>query len=471
MEVDSIEEITTQGESQTVEFKKSLTQLKGAMESLCAFLNTEGGTIIIGANQRGEFIGQDISDNSQQEIANEITKIEPFPNSLNIHYSPIMNSSRKLIIISCQTGANAPYTYDGRAFYRNQSSTMRMPQLRYQQLLRQRDVSPQLFWESHPFPGATIEDLDHLEVQKTLEIAVNINRLDPKVLSEPLEDSLMRLDLVKQNQVTNAAMVLFAHSANTALPQCCIKLARFRGNTEHDGFIENQTVQGNAFQLIKAANEFIMRHLPVTSLFDESQFERRDEPTLPILVLREALSNAICHRDYSTLGGTITIAIFDDRMELWNNGSLPQMLSLDDLTKKHKSYLRNHAIAHIFYLRRLVESWGTGTTRMIALCKDQGIPIPVFDEYAGGVSVTFTFKHPIGNTHIDDQHPLTLTVRQQQLLDLFKHYQQLSTPEILEKLTDPPSDRMIRKDLTVLRNHGHIQLIGHGKNAAWILIA
>ena len=280
----------------------------------------------------------------------------------------------------------------------------------------------------------------------------------------------MKFELTRNGKLTNAAMVLFAKSVAFYFPQCMIKMARFRGKTQLEGFIDNQMVDGNAFQIMKAANDFLMRHLPVASFFVDTQMERIDKPILPVLAIREALSNAICHKNYSIQNSAITLAIFDDRLEIWNCGTLPSSLNLEDLKHIHKSYPRNRTIARVFYLRRYIETWGTGTTKMIDLCRESNDPDPVFTEYSGGFAVTFYFKEPMGSptvTH-DITHDL-LNSRQQEILSIIQKNHSISVPNILEKLISPPSDRMIRKDLDALRKRGLVELVGHGKSASWII--
>jgi ATP-dependent DNA helicase RecG len=161
-------------------------------------------------------------------------------------------------------------------------------------------------------------------------------------------------------------------------------------------FIDNQRVSGNAFKIVSAAMAFAKRHLPIASFFEPGKIQRTDQPAVPPLALREALVNSITHCDYANHSSSIALAIFDDKLELWNNGMLPPQLSIADLRKKHASYPRNERIATIFYEQGWVEGWGTGTTRMIRYCQENGTPEPEFQEYSGGFSVTFPFKEPMG---------------------------------------------------------------------------
>lgn len=463
--LNDVKDLIVQGESQTVELKRSLSQLKPAIETVCAFLNTNGGVVIIGANQKGELTGNQVSDNTQQEIAKELAKIEPSTASVKVNYIPINNNNQQLVILSTNLGDDLPYVYDGRPFYRNQTSTMRMSQQQYTQLLLEKGIREKDSWEMQLNKSDNINQLDHEEIKRTVKIAVNSNRLDADALYEPIEDTLQKLELMRDGYLTNAAMVLFGQSVLPEFPQCLIKMARFRGTKETEGFIDNQMIHGNAFQIMKAANEFIMKHLSVASFFDENKLERIDEPTIPILAIREALSNAISHRDYSVHNAAIMLAIFDDRMEIWNNGTLPSSLTIEDLKKRHKSYPRNKRIARVFYMRHYIETWGTGTIKMIELCRKNNLPEPVFEEYSSGFSVTFQYKSLIGKESLSIEEDLK--PRQQTILSLIKYYDGLSANMIMKYLDNPPSLRMIRKDLNTLRELGLIQLEGYGRSALW----
>lgn len=351
MTLDDVKALLGQGESSQLEFKKSLSQLKPAMESLCAFLNTKGGYVIFGVGSSANIIGQHVTDATQQEIANHIAKIEPFPSFVDVRYIPLEgDKGLMLVVISTKRGDQGPYAYDGRAFYRNQSTTMRMPQARYKELLKAQSEKRILPWDKQYLDQASLDDLDIDAIRQTIKVAVHANRLDAEALNEPVEDILMRLGVLNEGRLTHAAMVLFVKANHPHFCFCSIKMARFQGTTEAGGFIDNQIVQGNAFYVMKSANEFLMKHLPVASFFAEDKLERIDKPPIPVLAIREALSNAICHKDYAMHNSAITLAIFDDRMEVWNNGTLPVPLTLADLRVKHKSYPRNEKIAQVFYL-------------------------------------------------------------------------------------------------------------------------
>lgn len=464
MNIETLKMLINQGESETLEFKKSTAKLHAGFETVCAFLNGLGGSVLIGVNDSGKLIGQEISDATKREIAKEISKIEPTA-QIEIKYIDV-KQDKKVIVINVKAGEHAPYTYDHRPYQRSQSSTEKMSQHRYEQMIIGRGQLNH-DWESF-LNDASIDDLDPNEIKKTVSIAVDVNRLDSGSLQDSISEVLTKLELLKNGKVTNAAMVLFAKSVSPDFSQCMIKMARFKGTDELGDFIDNQMVSGNAFEIMKAANEFIMRHLPVASFFDESKLERVDKPLIPVLAIREALCNAVCHRDYSVHNASITLSIFDDRMEIWNNGSLVAPLTLEDLKKRHRSYPRNKKIAKVFYLRKYVETWGTGTTKMINLCKKYDVPEPTFNEYSGGFSVTFTFKAPIGGHTAET---VELSYRERKLIEVLKNAKTpLSANDIFDALESDVSLRTVKADLNKLQQRNLIRKLGKARGTLWELV-
>ena len=135
MKLEEIKALTPEGESHTLEFKSSTTQRKPAFETVCAFLNSSGGTILIGVKNDGKVIGQEITDKIKQEIAGELSKIEPSASDhVRIQYVPT-DKKKAVIAIIVNSGDHAPYIYSGRPYERNQNTTARMKQHRYEQLL------------------------------------------------------------------------------------------------------------------------------------------------------------------------------------------------------------------------------------------------------------------------------------------------------------------------------------------------
>lgn len=466
IDIDQIKALTKQGESNTLEFKTSTAKLQAAFTTVCAFLNDKGGTVLIGVSDKGLLVGQDVTDNTRREIAREIKRIEPTAPT-DVHYIEV-KENKFVIVIHVNAGEHVPYVYDGRAFQRNESQTDRMSQHRYEQLLIKRGQLNHS-WDEQPAVDYDIDSLDHEEIRNTIRDGINENRIATEVSNYSIEQMLRYLKLLKNGKVTNAAIVLYAKDVEPDYSQCLIRMTRYNGVNKLANFMDSKHVYGNAFKILSEANYFTMRHLPVASFFESNKFERIDKPALPVIAVREALINAISHRNYTNRSASISFAIFDDRLEIWNNGTLPPELKLKDLRKSHESYPRNKRISKIFYSRGWVEKAGIGTLRMIEDCKKLGVPEPKFEEYSSGFAVIFRFKESIGISLKKQIHKIELSRRQKDILEIVKEHKIASVQQIISKLVNPPSERMIRKDLNGLKKQGLIILKGSKRGSLWEL--
>jgi ATP-dependent DNA helicase RecG len=140
-------------------------------------------------------------------------------------------------------------------------------------------------------------------------------------------------------------------------PQCCLRLAKFK-RTDKSEFLDNRHFYGNAFELLLKAERFLTESLPIAGRVIAGVFERIDEPLYPRVALREALANAFCHRDYANAGGSISIGIYQDRLEVASTGGLHFGLTADKLFQPHESLPWNPLISRIFYRRGVIEAWG-----------------------------------------------------------------------------------------------------------------
>lgn len=224
-------------------------------------------------------------------------------------------------------------------------------------------------------------------------------------------------------------------------------------------------LNGSGGQVLEEARLFLQRHLPVAGRIIPGVLERADEPLFPYAALREALVNALSHRDYSIQGGAVSLAIYDDRLEIWSTGTLPSGITVADLKRDHTSVLRNPLIAGVFYRRGLVESWGRGTQNIVELCVEAGHPEPEFVEQAGAVGVRFLpsgYIPPYRITH-------DLTEPQREILQLLSAGE-LSLRQIHAHVTGERELRQLRVEIYRLRELGLIETKGKGRGAIWFLV-
>lgn len=462
--LDNLKDLTQQSESEILEFKKSTANLKRAAETLCAFLNGKGGTVVIGISEGKKVVGQHVTDQTYQEIANTLRKFEPTAN-IEIQYVDSPPNKRIIVLTTHPDPHSIPYTFDGRAYERKQSSTSLMPQSRYQQLLLSRNLNPQS-WESQLAIGVSLDDLDSEEIIRTFEDIRNKKRVDAIINNDNIEDNLMRLKLIEGGQLTNAAVVLFIKDPPGNYMQCVLRMARFKG-IEKRNFIDSRQVFGNAFQLLREAENFINRNTVIASHLRTGKLARDDQPEYPFDAVRESLINAICHRSYASPGGSITITIYDDRLEIANLGTLSPELTLNDLKEPHTSHPRNMRIINVFYRRGFIESMGIGTQEIIKSCLSANMKEPEFFEQAGNFVVRLWSRHYKG---LSAKEMLELTDRQKAILRALGN-EQLAPSEILAKLDVSISERTLRRELNLLKEQGHADSEGaQGWDRRWFVL-
>ena len=168
--------------------------------------------------------------------------------------------------------------------------------------------------------------------------------------------------------------------------QFTMRMARFVGVDKNE-FIDNQRVEGNIFVLLNEAMNFFRKHLnmngKVVGLVREDMLE------IPTEALREAILNALCHRQYEKFNLTISIAIFDDRIEISNPGILPPQITTENIIHSHDSAPYNPLIANVLYNSSYIENWGSGVSRIIKACRKANLAAPQWSTNAGFVVVTF----------------------------------------------------------------------------------
>lgn len=468
MDIKQIKNLAKLGESGTLEFKKTTSQLKPAFETLCAFLNGKGGIVLIGVADKGQVVGQDVSDGTRQEIARELGKIEP-PAQIAIYYVPV-NGGKQVIIMQATDGTHAPYSYDGRAYQRDQSVTKRMPQARYDQLVSRRN-QVNFSWESFEAQKRTLADLDQNLILEAAQRAVGMKRMPGEALRQDIPKLLESLQLMIAGQLNNAAIVLFGTRFQPEYPQCQLKMARFKGTDRHE-FLDSDLIYGNVFELLEKGMLFVRRHLPVAAKIEPGKVERVETPLIPFDAIREALINSLCHRDYSVYGGSIGLAIYDDHMEIFNNGGLLPGVTLEKI-KSGFSQLRNTVIANVFYRCNLIEKWGRGIPVITHSCVASGDPEPEFISDEIEFKVVFKFPTTMKPSVIileREYENLGLSKRQREIIEILASAKELGMKEIIEKLKEPPAERTLRDDFAILRKLRVIGSRGHARTTVWFLV-
>jgi ATP-dependent DNA helicase RecG len=278
---------------------------------------------------------------------------------------------------------------------------------------------------------------------------------------------LRGLGLLDGEHLLNAAVALFGRSDRLFpfYPQCSLRLAAFKG-VDKSEFLDNRQLAGNIFDILDAADRFIRMHVPVAGRVVPNLFQRVDDPLYPPVALREALANAVCHRDYAAPGGAIALAIFDDRLEISNPGRLPPGFTVADLARPHVSVAMNPLIAAVLYRRGMIEQWGSGTLKILELTERAGLASAEFEVRGPELVTRFSpngYVAPLKAGY-------DLTPLQQEILEVLAREGGLSSDKLRPLLSQRISEERGLRELATLVHLGLVRKIGVTKGVRWVVL-
>jgi ATP-dependent DNA helicase RecG len=223
---------------------------------------------------------------------------------------------------------------------------------------------------------ATFEDIDENKVRWFLGVAKE-ERKFPLKLDVPIKDVLIHLNLLRNDHLTNAAVLLFGKEPHKFFMQAEVKCVHLPGTEVHKPFSSLKVHSDNLFEQVDKAVSFVLDIIKQAVIQQEHtpQFKRPFE--IPVFAIQEAIVNAVVHRNYNVTSA-VQVMVFADRVEIWNSGSLPSELSIDDLKKSHTSFPANPLLANALYWANYSQRTGSGTLEMIRVCREQGVPEPNF---------------------------------------------------------------------------------------------
>jgi len=449
------------GESEVLEFKRSTGELRAAMHALTAMLNHRGGRVLFGVEPDRRVVGQHVGDRTLEDLAQEVTLIEP-PTFPTVERVPIAEG-REVLVVSVAPGQGGPYSYRGVAYRRVGNVNARMSRDEYNRMLLER-LHAERRWENEPADGWSVADLDAEEITRTVDEAIRRGRVEDPGTRDPLE-LLRGLGLARDGVLLRAAVALFGRAETLELraPQCLLRVARFRG-VDRTEFTDNRQFHGNVFRLLQQSERFLRESLPVAGRVMPGLFERVDDPLYPLLALREALANAFCHRDYSIGGGSVAVAIYDNRLEVTSSGSLHFGLTPDALLAPHESLPWNPLLARVLYRRGVIEQWGRGTLKIVELLEQAGLPRPVIEDAGGCVTVRFAPARYVPPQRVAHD----LTDRQRAVLALLEAgHGGLALRDIRAGMEGQATEWEVKGDLSLLRQLGLAETEGRGRGAFW----
>jgi ATP-dependent DNA helicase RecG len=346
-------------EDERVEWKQSLGEWKEIIETCAAFATSRGGIVYVGVTSDGTLKGVEIGKGTLEDLANKI-KLNTDPPQFPAVEMTGMEATR-LLVIRVEESPIKPVWAFGRPVKRVGRTNQ---YLKRDEAHRLMTVTTGRTWDALPCERFTEKDIDRKAVRDYL-------RRTGMKLSTPLDDLLKNLGMPETSSgFCNAAILLFGKHPQSFLIETEVKCGRFEG-TDSVNFLDERTFEGNILGQLDEALAFVKRNTR-QAIRITGKPEREIVPEYPDEAVRESLINALCHRDYASVG-TVQVRIYDDRLEVWNPGRLPPDLTIEALYRQHASHPRNPRLAHALHRARLIEHWGTGTLRIIEACSGYGL--------------------------------------------------------------------------------------------------
>lgn len=361
-------------ESQNIEWKESWRD--EYLKWICGFANAQGGIIFIGKNDNGNVVGISNAKKLMEDIPNKARDILGVIVDVNLHET----SKGDYLEIYVE---NYPYpvNYKGQYHYRSGSTKQELKGVALDKFLLQKKGKK---WDGVPVPNISIADLDNETFELFRKRAFKSKRIEEEALTDSNELLIGNLRLNENEYLKRACVLLFHPNPENFVSGSYIKIGFFESDSD---LTFQDEIHGNLFQQIEKSIDLLFSKYIKANITYEG-IHRVETYEYPKDAIREALLNAISHKDYSS-GFPIQISVYKDKLLIWNDGHLPENWTTEKLTKKHSSKPYNPDIANAFFRSGYIESWGRGTIKIIEKCLEVGLPSPLYHYEGSDFSVEF----------------------------------------------------------------------------------
>lgn len=398
-------------EQQNIEYKSAWHD--DYLKWVCGFANAQGGIIYIGKDDYGNVVGIDDYKKLMDDIPNKIRNAMGITVEVNLH-----EENEKHFIEIVTHPYSVPISLRGRYYYRSGSTKQELTGASLNEFLLKKSGKT---WDDVIEPRATFDDIDETAVAKFLVMAKEKGRL-PEVDGLSTKQLFDKLRLTESGQLKRAALVLFGKDPGKFYPSIYVRIGRFRDELD---LVFQESEEGNIINLYQAVLDQINHKFIIKNIRFEGM-HRIETPEYPREAMREAILNALVHRNY--MGAHTQIRVYDDKISFWNEGNLQSPLTIESLKRPHSSRPRNVLIADVCFKGGLIDTWGRGTIKIIETCKQAGLPEPEIIERDGGLLVTM-FK----NNLTDEQlAKLGLNERQMKAVEYVKEKGKITNKEYQE---------------------------------------
>jgi ATP-dependent DNA helicase RecG len=416
---------------------------------ICGFANANGGTLYVGKDDNGVVVGLKNAKKLLDDLPNKIITILGIVADVNLHET----AEGDFIEIAVESQPN-PVNYKGEYHYRSGSIKQELKGAALDKFLLQKRGKR---WDGVLAPSVKITDLQPEAFAFFKEKGINSKRLDEKSKNDTPEQLLENLNLLEDGNLKRAALMLFYHNPEKFATGAYVKIGFF--STDSDLLFQDD-IHGNLFEQVEKTMALLLTKY-TRALISYKGLSRIETYEYPEKALREALLNAITHKEYSG-GSPIQIRVYNDKIMIWNEGQLPENWTVKNLLQDHSSRPNNPDIANAFFRSGYVEAWGRGISKIEEQCAAAGLPTPTFTN--DGSDFWVIFRKDIYNK--ENLNKLGLNDRQIDALTYFKPKGEITSSEYAERYK--VTDRTARNDLSELEKKEILIKQGGTKLAKYI---
>ena len=351
-------------ETQNIEYKSSWRD--EYLKWICGFANANGGTIFIGKDDKGNTVGVAEAKKLLEDIPNKVRDVLGILVDVNLQET----AEGDYLEIVVDPYPN-PVNYKGQYHYRSGATKQELKGVALDKFLLQKQGKR---WDSVTIPKVAIADLKQETLAFFRERGIKSKRLPDSIPQDDAAQLLENLNLIEEGNLKRAALLLFHPNPEKFITGAYVKIGYFQREAD---LVFQDEVHGNLIEQVEKTIELLFTKY-IKAIISYEGIHRVETYEYPKEAVREALLNAIAHKDYSGLT-PIQVRVYRDKLMIWNEGTLPENWTLEKLLQSHSSRPYNPDIANAFFRCGYVESWGRGVHIMAKLCQAQGLPQPFYN--------------------------------------------------------------------------------------------
>jgi ATP-dependent DNA helicase RecG len=444
-------------ESQNVEWKESWRD--EYLKCICGFANAQGGRLEIGRNDKGVVVGLKNVKKLLEELPNKIRSTMGIVADVNL----VNENEHEYITIDIMAHLNV-ISYQGKHYLRSGSTNQELTGFALDELIFRKYGRT---WDSTPVLRVKPNDFYNDAFDIFRKKAVTSDRLKPKDVKISNTAILNALKLTESNYILKAGVLIFHQDPEQWCYGSYVKIGYFDNDVD---LRYQDEISGPLISIADRVLDTIYTKYFKGWIHYEG-IQRIDKYPMPDAVLREAVLNAVVHKDYSSCN-PIHIKIYADKVVIYNNCQIPHDVEPKSLLRGIRSIPHNPLIAGVFFRSGQVEAWGRGIEKMINGCLADGLPAPEFEILPNVFTITFWIQN-IDKKEILDDSDVKGDVKgdvkafKTKIVKLMLEDTHISILQIADILKT--TKRRVERQVNILKKEGNIERIGADKNGYWVV--